>query len=107
MAGKDGLKSEEYQKKLTEYEKKDDQYREDWELKNTRYQQGIWLAIRRTLRFTSYQVFKNTPTTKYEKVFTPAYLPFTMRNNTALIGLLAVGYLSYLGLYKSRHGVTK
>ena len=97
------MSNEEFERLSQEYAMDKGDENDIWELKPSRFMQGNYFAIRRVTRFTLYQAFKYSPTLFYDKVFTKAYLPFTVRHNYLTAGIIAFGYISYLGIYKTKH----
>ena len=74
-----------------------------WNLGPSKFEQGNFLAIRRVVRFACYQVVKNQPGLFHEKVFTTAYLPFSMRHNMFLMGAISLSYIFYSSCYRAWH----
>ena len=56
-----------------------------------------WLmGMRRHTRYVGYNMCQAWPSFFYDKVFTKAYLPFTIRHNFIAAGALYLGYRTYI-----------
>lgn len=67
-----------------------------WDLKPSKRYQGSYLAARRYTKFIGYQLVKSTPRLYFDKVFTPAYQPFSIRNSVFLFSATVIVYLKYI-----------
>ena len=88
---------EEFERRSRQYAS--NKYEKDldiWDLKPSKYSQGNYLAVKRYTRFIGYQLVKSFPRMNYDKVFTPAYQPFSIRNNTILFSATIALYVYYL-----------